>query len=154
MELYIEPSWAKKDTKFKKGHAPWNKYRKGWTTNDPVKKRKARRNLAKGRKHNRDTRDRTAYNGIPTSVYNLDGEYLGTYLSATIAAEKYGQIARNVRYCVSGKRKRCGSYMFRKAKIVVFQGEKLVKKENIEPYSRKNRNDIKNNSVRHGKVCL
>mgnify|MGYP002621326795 FL=1 len=139
MELYIEPSWAKKDTKFKKGHATWNKGRKDWTTTDPVKRRKMRRDLAKGRKHVWDKRAHIAYNGIPTSVYNLAGEYLGTFLSATIAAEKFGQTARNVRHCVSDKRKRCGEYMFRKAKIETFRGEKLVKKENIEPYSRKSK---------------
>lgn len=139
MELYVEPSWVRKDTKFKKGSVPWNKGRKSWTTTDSAKKRKMRRNLAKGRRHCWDTRERIAYNGIPTSVYNLAGEYLGTYLSATIAAEKYGQIARNVRYCVSGKRKRCGEYIFRAAKIEVSRGEKFVKKENVEPYSRKSK---------------
>lgn len=91
MELYIEPAWAKKDTKFKKGHATWNKGRKEWTTTDPAKRRKMRRDLAKGRKHVWDKRAHIAYNGIPTSVYNLAGEYLGTFLSALSRRKSSGR---------------------------------------------------------------
>lgn len=134
MELYLEPIWAKKDTKFQKGHIPWNKGVKGWTTRDPEKRRRARRNLAKGRIRRLKNRPRIAHNAIPTSVYNLSGEYLGSFSSATIAAKKFGECARNVRSCVEGKRKRCGKYMFRKASVVIFNGELMVKKENIEPY--------------------
>ena len=54
MELYLEPIWAKKDTKFQKGHIPWNKGVKGWTTRDPEKRRRV---LIPSFFHNLKTKD-------------------------------------------------------------------------------------------------
>lgn len=142
MELYLPPIIKSKDTKFKKGHTPWNKGRKAFTTSDQEKQRKALARLEEGRRHVWGTRNRNiVHNQRPTCVYDLDGNFLGVYLSATKAAEAFGQIGRNVRACILGKRKRCGNYQFRAAKIEVYQGQKLVKKENITPYRRRTRWD-------------
>ena len=140
MELYLEPQWAKKDTRFKKGHATWNKGRKGYTTDNPEKRRVIDGNLERGRKIVWKTRPRdVVWNSIPVSVYDLDGHYLSSHKSVNAAAQTYGVQPRNARYCLTGSRDRAGMYMFRKANIITFKGETLVKKENIEPYKRRNR---------------
>lgn len=144
MELYIEPAWATRDTKFKKGHTPWNDGRKAFTTSDQEKQRKALARLEEGRRHVWDTRNRNiVHNQRPTCVYDLDGNFLGVYLSATKAAEAFGQIGRNVRACILGKRKRCGNYQFRAAKVEMYHGQMLVKKSPIEPYKRNSRHTNK-----------
>lgn len=141
MELYIEPLRPlKRKTRFYKGDIPWNKGRKGWSTNNEKKKKIILANLAEGRKHNWEKRDRSqVHNSIPCAVYDLEGNFLSAHVSEGRAADAYGQIRRNVVECVQGKRGRCGSYQFRAAKVEVFRGEKLVKKSPIEPYKRRSR---------------
>lgn len=140
MELYIEPKWAKKDTKFKKGHAAWNKGLRGFSTKDPQKIEATLRNLKRGRENLWKTRARDeVWNSIPVSVYDLNGHYLSSHKSASSAARHYCVQERNVRSCISGNRDRAGQYQFRKAKLIIFQGETLVKKDNIDPYKRRNR---------------
>lgn len=141
MELYLPPIIKSKDTRWKKGHKPWNVGRKDWTTKDPAKRARQSAKLAEGRAHVWETRARTAYNAIPVTAYTLAGEYVRTFQSSRKAAYTLGLIERNIRYCVAGKRGRVGKYQFRHAKIEIYQGQKLVKKENIPPYRRRTRVD-------------
>lgn len=139
MELYVEPTWVKKDTRFKKGHATWNKGRKGFSTQDPEKQRLLLQNLAEGRRNLWKTRRRDiAWNSKPICAYDLDGNFVGVYKSACEAARALGQHKRNVRRSAYSEGGRCGQYQFRWAKLVEFQGELLVKKTPIEPYKRRN----------------
>ena len=141
MELYLPPIIKSKDTRWKKGHKPWNVGRKDWTTKDLAKRAKQASNLAEGRAHLWETRERIAYNAIPVTAYTLAGEYVRTFQSSRKAADALGLIERNIRHCVAGKRGHVGQYQFRPAKIEVYQGQKLVKKENITPYRRRTRWD-------------
>lgn len=144
MELYLEPTWVKKGPKFKKGHKPWNKGRKGFSTVDDTKRKRILSCLAEGRRHLWEKRDRNVvHNQIPTCVYDLGGNFLGAYLSEAKAAEAFGQIRENVSSCVRGERKRVGNYQFRRAKVEVFRGEMLVKRTPIEPYKRGSRHKLK-----------
>lgn len=145
MELYIEPAWAKKDTKFKKGQQPWNKGRKGFTTSDEGKRRMMLENLRIGRLRSWETRDHNTFaNQKATCVYDLEGNFLSVYTSINKAADAFGQLRENVRSCCNLKRGRAGSYQFRFAEIVEFLGEKMVKKSPIEPYKRGTRKGIPN----------
>ena len=145
MELYLPPIIKRKDPRWKKGHKPWNTGRKDWTTKDPAKRAKQAANLAEGRAHLWDKRARIAYNAIPVTAYTLAGEYVRTFQSSRKAGEALGVCDRNIRDCMSGDRGRVGQYQFRPAKIEVFQGQKLVKKENIPPYRRRTRWDNQKN---------
>ncbi|MBQ5721478.1 MAG: hypothetical protein IIV67_04250, partial [Bacteroidaceae bacterium] len=103
MELYLPPIIKSKDTRWKKGHKPWNVGRKDWTTKDLAKRAKQASNLAEGRAHLWETRERIAYNAIPVTAYTLAGEYVRTFQSSRKAADALGLIERNIRHCVAGK---------------------------------------------------
>jgi hypothetical protein len=140
MELYIEPSWVKKDTRFKKGQTPWNMGKKGFTTNDPEKQSRILQNLADGRKNVWKTRSREkVHNSKPICAYDLDGNFVGVFRSASAAARELNEIGENIRRCARGERGRCGQYQFRWAKLVAFRDEHLVKKTPIESYKRPRR---------------
>ena len=139
MELYVEPKWAVRP-KERKPHPLKGTHR--WTTDDPEKRAKLLEGLRKGQRASKKgvNAGRISPKRIPVSVYDLDGNYVTTCQSITEAAEKYGNgYFRNVHSCISGKRGRCGQYRFRRANVVEFMGEKLVKKSPIEPYKRKRR---------------
>jgi hypothetical protein len=137
MELYLDPVRVKKDTRFHKGQTPWNKARKGFSTNDPEKQSRILHNLAEGRRNLWKTRKRDqVHNSKPVSVYDLDGNFVRVFKSANAAARALGLYGENVRRCARREKGRHGQYQFRWAKVVEFQGEKLVKKTPIEPYRR------------------
>lgn len=138
MELYLDPVWVKKDTRFHKGHTPWNKGRKCFSTNDPEKRSRLLQNLAEGRKNLWKTRSRDGQNSKPVCAYDLNGNFVRVFKSVNAAARTLGVRAENARRCARRERGRCGQYQFRWAKVVEFQGEKLVKKTPIEPYKRRN----------------
>lgn len=140
MELYLDPVWVKKDTRFHKGHTPWNKGSKCFSTNDPEKRSRMLQNLAEGRKNLWKTRSRdNVHNSKPVCAYDLNGNFIQVFKSVNAAARNLGVRAENARRCARRERGRCGRFQFRFAKVVEFQGEKLVKKTPIEPYKRSNR---------------
>lgn len=151
MELYLEPNWIKKDTRFRKGHEPWNAGRKGFTTDNPQKRKKALMNLAEGRKLRH-------VNGTPSGgrkkvavcAYGLDGVFVRVFSSIGEAATTLCLPRENVRACVANKRKRSGQYQFRKADVVEFNGCKLVKKSPIVPYKRDGRK--RNGKIEEGGI--
>lgn len=139
MELYLEPEWILRPKK-RKPHPLKGKHQ--WITDDPKKREKMMAGLQKGWHLPRKGKKtgRIATTRIPVSVYDLDGKYITTCLCVSEAAEKYGNgYAGNVHGCINGLRDRVGQYQFRRAKVVEFMGEKLVKKSPIEPYKRKRR---------------
>lgn len=140
MELYLPPTYIKNGSRFKKGHTPWNKGRKGFTTSNPEKREKMLKNIEEGRKNLWAKRDRaTVYNQKPVTAYDLQGNFVGVYKSIGIAARELGVCSENIQNCLKGRRGRAGNYQFRKAEVVEFQGQRLVSRKPIEPYKRKSR---------------
>lgn len=134
MELHIDPVFAIKNTKFKKKRIPWNKGKKGWLSDRH--KKSALENLKKGAGALTRQGKKPA-NAIHISAYTLSGTYIKTYRSSGDAAKELGCDASKIRRCIAIKRKSTGGYMFRKAEIIEFKGEKFVSKKSIEPYERK-----------------
>lgn len=133
MELHLDPVFAIKDTKFKKKRIPWNKGVKGWHSEkhlQTVTNNFRKGNPARWEKH----RGEAAINAIPICAYDLEGKFIKCFPSARFAAKELNLNERSIRNCRSGKRKKLHEYMFRVAKIVEFQGQKLVSKQSIEPY--------------------
>lgn len=133
MELHLEPIFVKKDTKLKKRHTPWNKGVKGWMSDEHLQV--AKKNLKKGNparwaKH----RGKPAYNAIPVCAYDLEGNYIKCYSSASAAAKDLQLKESSIKNCRSGKRGKLYEYMFRKAEIIEFNGKKLISKKPIAPY--------------------
>ena len=140
MELYVEPKWAVRP-KERKPHPLKGTHK--WTTDDPGKRARILEALRKGAAiggRKSTTKGRPSPKRIPVSVYDLDGNYVTTCQSIRDAAEKYvnGNMSR-VAKCIHGINSRAGQYQFRRANVVEFMGEKLVKKSPIEPYKRKRR---------------
>lgn len=141
MELYLEPNWIKRDTRFKKGHIPWNKGRK-CVSDDPQKRENQLKILAEGRRLR--FVNGTSSGGrkkVAVCAYDLDGEFIRVFPSIREAGTTLGLRRENIRACVANKRKSCGQFQFRKADIVEFQGRQLVKKNSIEPYRRGGRSE-------------
>lgn len=135
MELYVEPKWAVRP-KERKPHPLKGKHQ--WTTNDPEKREKVYAALMRGC-HKSKNKGKPSHRRIPVSVYDLDGNYITTCPSVIAAADKFGVSSGDISSCTNGRRDRVGQYQFRRAKVVEFMGEKLVKKTPIEPYKRRNR---------------
>ena len=135
MELYLDPVWVK-PKKERKPHPLKGKHQ--WPTDDPEKRARIMNGLRKGW-YSKNKRHKSPLR-VPVSVYDLDGNYVTTCLHVKEAAEKYGNGSPgNVHNCISGRQGRIGQYQFRRANVVEFQGEKLVKKTPIEPYKRRSR---------------
>lgn len=140
MELYLPPTYIKNGSRFKKGHTPWNKGRKGFTTSNPEKREKLLKNIEEGRKNLWAKRDRTiVYNQKPVTAYDLQGNFVGAYKSIGIAARELGVSRKHIQGCLKGERGRAGSYQFRPAEVVEFQGQRLVSRKPIAPYKRRTR---------------
>ena len=138
-ELWIEPLFAYKKRsleggRFKKGHVPWNKGRKGWTTDDPEKRKAALENMKLGQKgHHSRGGD---YCAKPVVCYDADGAYLACFHSITHAALAMGIERRNIAFVCAGRRNLAGGYQWRYAEIIDFHGTKVVRKDSIPPVKR------------------
>lgn len=130
MELYVEPSWAKKDAKFKKGYKPWNAGRKGFVTDDTEKRENMLKILAEGgRLRYVNGKSSGGRNKVAVCAYDLDGLFVRVFQSIGEAASELCLTRENIRACVANKRKRCGLFQFRKAVVLDFQGVKYVSKK-------------------------
>lgn len=109
MELYIEPNKITKNPlngRFLKGHIPHNKGKKWEDYMDMRKARKMKKCLELGRKQGNSMiagYNKKAVIGIK------DGKIIGVFESSVSAGDKLNLIARNIRHCCAGKRKRCGT---------------------------------------------
>ena len=136
MELYLEPIFkTKRIGRYEKGHTPWNKGKSTGLVYSAQLDNLKLGNKARWAKH----KGEPAWNSVPVSVYDLSGKYIKTFLSSRFASKELNLQERNIRKVMKGERRRVGDYQFKPAKIVEFQGQKLVKKENIDQYKRLSR---------------
>lgn len=133
MELYLPPIWAKPETP-ETPETP----KKKWVTDDPEKRARMLKALEDGRKYGQKSRHVRSRNAgkraRPVSVYDLDGNYLRSFVSISAAARHYGVDVRNVHKCCNGKCCSLKSMQFRYADVMEWKGEKMVRKTPIEPY--------------------
>lgn len=135
-ELWIEPSFAFKRRnrergRFTKGHVPWNKGKKAWTTDDQAKRMIAMENFKLGQK-SRHSRGGD-YCAKPVICYDADGKYVALYKSITHASIATGIERRNIAFTCAGRRHLAGGYQWRLAEIIEWQGRRMVRKDDIPP---------------------
>lgn len=106
MELWIQPKWAKTEEAKKEP--------------EEVTKRRKEDNLPQP---------------VPVVAYRLDGTFYHAFASIMDAVRHCGGSPAAISNCIRRGHGRVGSYQFRKAEVVEFRGERLVKKTPIEPYS-------------------
>jgi len=92
------------------------------------------------------------YNVVPVDKYDLDGNYICSYKSCTLAAKDVGVSKSSIKDCLSGRMKRCSGFIFKKAgdrgnqmlnelkRLNVFKNKHIPKEYLID--SRKNRLEI------------
>lgn len=134
MELYLEPIWVK-PKKERKPHPLKGKHQ--WPTDDPEKRARMLDGLKKGQ-HSKN-KGCSPKRFVPVAAYDLDGNFVSVHVSISEAARKYALSIGNICESMKRQRGRVGQFQFRKANVVEFQGEKLVKKTPIGPYKRSNR---------------
>ena len=132
-ELYLEPVWARPAEKKRERKPHPLKGKRRWVTDDPEKRAKILEGLAKGW-HSRSKNKGCTWPRIAVAVYDLAGNFVSAHATLRDAAGKYGISVGNISKCVHGRRGRAGQYQFRKADVVEFRGERLVKKTPIGPY--------------------
>lgn len=131
MELYLDPPFVKVP-KQRKPHPLKGKHQ--WITEDPKKKERVMSGLRKGWYMSKKGRHATRSTSV--SVYDLEGKFVMACETIKQAGQVLGLSRSCISMCVTGKTKRAGKYIFRKADVVEFRGMKLVKKSPIEPYKR------------------
>ena len=134
MELYLDPVWVK-PKKERKPHPLKGQHQ--WPTDDPEKRARILEGLKKGQ-HSKN-KGCSPKRFVPVAVYDLAGNFVSVHVSVSDAARKYSLSQGNICETMKRQRGRVGQFQFRKANVVEFQGEKLVKKTPIEPYKRSNR---------------